>query len=78
MLFRSGRRYGELDGAMSYEYATAFAKVNKTLTAEQRQALMKLRNLEGYTSAPAYIYSTAVRQAPVLPDTDRFFFPPHK
>ena len=28
-----GRRYGELDGEMSYYYATAFAKVNKTLTA---------------------------------------------
>ena len=30
------RRYGELDGEMSYLYATAFAKVGKTLTAEQK------------------------------------------
>ena len=50
-----GRRYGELDGEVSYYYATAFAKVNRTLTAEQRSTLRRLRNLEGYTSAPAYI-----------------------
>ena len=34
---RLGRRYGELDGELSYYYATAFAKANKTLTAEQRR-----------------------------------------
>ena len=57
-----GRRYGELDGEMSYYYATAFAKANRTLTANQRKALVKLRNLDGYTSAPAYIYSNPVRE----------------
>ncbi len=71
-----GRRYGELDGQMSYYYAMAFAAVNKTLTADQRKALVKLRNLDGYTSAPAYIYSDPIREAPKLPDTDVFFFPP--
>jgi Spy/CpxP family protein refolding chaperone len=71
-----GRRYGELDGEVSYYYATAFAKANKTLTAKQRTALMKLRNLEGYESAPAYIYSTPVREAIPLPNTDHFFFAP--
>jgi len=71
-----GRRYGELDGEMSYYYAVAFAKVNQTLTDVQRQALVKLRNLDGYTSAPAYIYSTAVQGEVNLPDTDHFFFPP--
>jgi Spy/CpxP family protein refolding chaperone len=71
-----GRRYGELDGELSYYYATAFAKANKTLTEEQREQLVKLRNLDGYTSAPAYIYSDAVRDEPKLPETDRFFFPP--
>ena len=71
-----GRRYGELDGEMSYYYATAFAKANRTLTAEQRKALVKLRNLDGYTSAPAYIYSDPVREELKLPDTDRFFFAP--
>ena len=73
-----GRRYGELDGEMSHAYATAFARVNRTLTETQRAELMKLRDLEGYTSAPAYVYSTPVREAGALPDTDRFFFPPDR
>ena len=71
-----GRRYGELDGEMSWYYATAFARVNKTLTADQRQTLMKIRNLAGYTSAPYYLYSQAMKEAPALPDTTPFFFPP--
>jgi hypothetical protein len=68
-----GRRYGELDGEMSWYYATEFAKVNRTLTDKQRIELMKLRNLVGYTSAPAYIYSTPVRDAVELTDIDFFF-----
>jgi Spy/CpxP family protein refolding chaperone len=65
-----GRRYGELDGGVSWMYATAFAKVNRTLTAEQRAALLKLRNLEGCRSAPAYLYSQPMAEAPSLPDTE--------
>ncbi len=42
-----GRRYGELDGEVSWMYASAFARVNRTLTAEQRATMMKLRNLDG-------------------------------
>lgn len=68
-----GRRYGELDGEVSWMYATAFAKVNRTLTAEQRAAMLKLRNLEGYRSAPAYLYSQPMTEAPSLPDTDFLF-----
>ena len=68
-----GRRYGELDGEMSTYYAEAFAKVTRTLTGEQRKALVKLRNLDGYTSAPAYIYSTPVQGDIRMPDTDHFF-----
>ncbi len=71
-----GHRYGELDGEMSYYYTIAFAKVNSTLTEEQHKALIKLRHLEGYTSASAYIYSTPMREEISLPDTDHFFFPP--
>ena len=73
-----GRRYGELDGKMSYQYAAAFAKLNKTLTEAQRKSLVKLRNLDGYTSAPAYIYSEPVKEEITLPDTDHFFFAPKK
>jgi Spy/CpxP family protein refolding chaperone len=50
-----GRQYGALDGEMSWMYATAFAKVGRTLTPEQRAACVKLRNLPGYQSAPAYM-----------------------
>jgi Spy/CpxP family protein refolding chaperone len=71
-----GRRYGELDGELSYYYATAFARVNKTLTQQQRADLMKLRNLDGYTSAPAYVYSTPLRDEPIIANTDYLFFPP--
>ena len=71
-----GRRYGELDGEMSWYYATAFAMVSRTLTDKQRAELMKLRNLDGYTSALAYIYSTPVHESIELPDTDFFFKDP--
>jgi Spy/CpxP family protein refolding chaperone len=71
-----GRRYGELDGEMSYCYVTAFAKVNESLSTEQRVKLAKLRNLGGYKSASAYIYSQPIAEGITLPDTDRFFFPP--
>ncbi len=73
-----GRRYGKLDGEMSYYYATAFAEVNKTLTTEQRSTFMRLRNLKGYRSAPVYIYSAPVRRSVTLPNTDHFFFPPQR
>jgi Spy/CpxP family protein refolding chaperone len=71
-----GRRYGELDGQMSWYYTMAFAKVNRTLTKEQRASLVKLRNLDGYTSAPYYIYSSPAQDQPVLGDVDTFFFAP--
>ena len=68
-----GRHYGELDGELSYYYAEAFAKVNKTLTGEERQALVKLRGIEEYKSAPAYIYSTPLSDEVKIPGTDHFF-----
>jgi Spy/CpxP family protein refolding chaperone len=73
-----GRHYGELDGEMSWLYVTAFAKVKRTLTDSQRAALMKIRNLDGYKSAEAYIYSRPLSGKLELPDTDRFFFAPKK
>jgi Spy/CpxP family protein refolding chaperone len=71
-----GRRYGELDGEMSWYYATAFAKVNQTLTKEQLTSLMKLRNLEGYISSPYYIYLSPAQNQPVLNNVESFFFIP--
>lgn len=71
-----GRRYGELDGEMSWYYATAYAAVNKTLTADQRTSLLKLRNLDGYVSAPYYLYSDAVKSPKPVTGSDAFFYPP--
>lgn len=72
-LMALGRHYGELDGEMSWYDATAFAVVNKTLTADQRASLVKLRNLDGYTSASYYIYSQAMTDEPDLTNVDTFF-----
>ena len=57
-------------------YATAFARVGKTLTANQRATLETLRNLDGHASAPAYVYSDPLRSARSLPNSDALFFPP--
>jgi hypothetical protein len=70
-----GRRYGELDGELSYHYAKAFAKVSRTLTREQRKALIKLRGPDGDTGATAYLFSEPIRQEVKLTNTDHFFFP---
>ena len=71
-----GRRYGELDGEMSYHYTMAFSRAAKGLSQAQRDALLKLRNLDGYTSAPAYIYSDPVQESLTLLETDGFFRKP--
>ncbi len=69
-----GRQYGELDGEVSWYYTMAFAKINRTLTEEQRAALVKLRNLDGYTSAPYYIYSDGAKAEPQLGNLNGLFF----
>jgi phosphatidylethanolamine-binding protein (PEBP) family uncharacterized protein len=67
------RRYGELDGEISYFYASAFAQVGKTLTPEQKKTLLKLRNLDAkYTCKGAYLFSRAI-DMPTLPNTDFLF-----
>ena len=69
------KRYGELDGEISYFYATAFAQVAKTLTAEQRATLLKLRNLDAkFNCKGAYVFSRAIPM-PEVPNTDFLFLP---
>lgn len=77
-VIRLGRRYGELDGEMSWYYAMAFARINFTLSDEQREALYQLRNLDEYESAPYYIYSRAAQDEPELKGVNNFFFAPQK
>jgi len=67
------KRYGELDGEISYWYATRFAEVGKTLTADQKTALLKLRNLDSkYTCKGAYLYSQPI-EMPEIRNTDFLF-----
>jgi hypothetical protein len=60
-------RYGELDGEISYLYATHFADVGKTLTNEQKQKMIALRNLDGYVCEGAYLYSQPITMLQNIP-----------
>ncbi|MGD0166350.1 MAG: hypothetical protein ABSC51_03555 [Gaiellaceae bacterium] len=65
------KRYGQLDGRLSYYYATRFAEVGKTLTARQKAALVKLRNLST-TPKGAFVYSEPIAM-PKIRNTDFLF-----
>lgn len=68
-------RYGELDGEIVYRYAMAFAQVSKTLTADQKAQLLKLRtDLLKELAYPtgAYLYAQPIAY-PVVPSTDFLF-----
>ena len=65
-------RYGELDGEISYYYATNFAEVAKTLTSEQQEQLMQLRGLEEFSCDGAYLYSGKIAM-PEIMNTDFLF-----
>jgi Spy/CpxP family protein refolding chaperone len=66
------RHYGELDGELSYFYATHFAEANRTLTTEQRAALKKLRGIEGFTAKTPFAYADPVN-SPQIPSSDFLF-----
>ncbi len=68
-------KYGELDGAIVYNFAINFAQVNQTLTAEQQAQLMALRAKmlgDKLHPAGAYIYSQPITM-PEIPNTDFLF-----
>jgi len=66
------RHYGELDGDLSYYYATHFAEVNKKLTAEQRTTIKKLRGIEGFNAKSPFVYADPIA-SPTIPNTDFLF-----
>jgi Spy/CpxP family protein refolding chaperone len=70
------RRYGELDGAMSYSYASAFAAVGQSLSAEQKTALAGLRQSNPSDPKGPFLYSTPI-QSPPIPNTDFLFASGH-
>jgi len=65
-------RYGELDGEISYYYATHFAEVGKTVTSEQRQKMIALRSLDNFICEGAYLYSQPISMPQNIP-TDFLF-----
>jgi hypothetical protein len=54
------KRYGELDGEMSYLYATAFAEVGKTLTVQQKEKLARMRTSSLSDPKGPFLYSTPI------------------
>jgi hypothetical protein len=68
------RTYGQLDGEISYYYATAFAQVGKTLTTAQKSSLMSIRDLDSYpcSDSQAYLYSEKIAM-PTVQSTDFLF-----
>jgi len=65
-------KYGELDGEISYYYATHFAEVYRTLSHEQKEKLMALRNLDDFTCKGAYLYSRNIAMPDIM-NTDFLF-----
>jgi hypothetical protein len=66
-------RYGELDGELSYYYATNFAQVYQSLTADQKAQVLSLGNNLGYINpAGAFLYSQPI-EMPEIIDTDFMF-----
>jgi len=66
------KRYGELDGEMSYLYATAFAAVGTTLTAQQKEALARMRPSRRSDPKGPFLYSSPIEE-PKLENTDFLF-----
>jgi len=77
------RQYGELDGEISYFYATAFAEVGRSLTDAQRATLLALRKTAtaetggtpdyDATCGNGYLYSSPLPSTPVIENTDFLF-----
>jgi hypothetical protein len=66
------RRYGELDGEMSYLYATAFAEVGKTLTVQQKEQLARTRASSPSDPKGPFLYSSPISM-PTIRNTDFLF-----
>jgi hypothetical protein len=66
------KRYGELDGELSYFCATAFANVARTLTAEQKAKLAALRTTNPSDPKGPFLYSSPISM-PEIENTDFLF-----
>lgn len=61
------RQYGALDGEISYLYATHFTAVAKTVTSEQKQKMVALRNMNNTACTGAYLYSQPIGMPANIP-----------
>ena len=66
------KRYGELDGELAYLYATAFARVGQSLTAQQKEKLAKLRPINPADPRGPFLYSDPI-DLPKIAATDFLF-----
>ena len=66
------KRYGELDGELAYLYATAFARVGQSLTAQQKEKLAKLRTINPADPRGPFLYSDPI-DLPKIAATDFLF-----
>ena len=66
------QRYGELDGKLSYLYATAFAKVGQALTEQQKRTLAGLRSSDPSDPKGPFLYSTPI-SGPDIGGWGKFF-----
>ncbi|MCP4647620.1 MAG: hypothetical protein GY852_07780 [bacterium] len=73
-VYSLAQEYGELDGELVYYYATHFSEVGDTVTDEQMQELMDLRDLEDYPCEDGYMYVYSEKISyPELGDSDFLF-----
>jgi hypothetical protein len=66
------KRYGELDGEISYLYAASFAEVRKTLTAQQKEKLARMRSSNPSDPKGPFLYSSPINM-PKIENTDFLF-----
>ena len=67
------QRYGELDGELSYYYATTFSQVYNTLSGDQKSKLLALANQLGYVGPTGgFLYSEPILM-PAIKNTDFMF-----
>ena len=66
-------QYGELDGELSYYYATTFTQVYNSLSDQQKGQVLNLANQLGYINpAGAFLYSQPINMPEII-NTDFLF-----
>lgn len=70
-----GSRYGQLDAELAYGYATTFATIYQSMSASQKEQLMRLRSERSRENGTAFIYSDRI-QMPQPPDSSFLFQSP--